>query len=123
MRLLISILFIASSLSTVAQSSSFKGQVKHCKTDASIPKAIVNMLMDDNSILAELTDEEGNFDFENIAPGRYTVIVSKSGFDVEIIRGIEIRKNKIHFQNVDLSAKSTKKVSRKNKNAGNCNTP
>ena len=50
-----------------------------------------------------MTDENGNFSFKNMAPGRYTLVCSFSGYETKVIE-TEVKKSKENFIDLNLSA-------------------
>src|ERR1044071_7342575 len=49
-----------------------------------------------------MTDSEGQFRFNNLLPGRYTLTVKKSGFKGVTLDGVEVQLNKTSTANVSL---------------------
>ena len=70
------------------------GSVRGNTTDASgaaIPKALVTLhSVDENTDVSTVSDDSGNFVFENLKPGHYTITASKEGFARAVVNQVEL---------------------------------
>jgi len=70
------------------------GSVRGTATDASgaaIPMAVVTLhSLDENTDASTLSDDGGNFDFENLKPGHYSITATKEGFARAIVNQVEL---------------------------------
>jgi len=77
----------------VSAQSTF-GSLRGTATDASgagIPKAVITLHgVDENTDTSTLSDDSGNFVFENLKPGHYSITASKEGFARAIVNQVEL---------------------------------
>ncbi len=70
------------------------GSLRGNTTDASgaaVPKASVALhSVDENTDVSTLSDDSGNFVFENLKPGHYTITASKEGFARAVVNQVEL---------------------------------
>ena len=70
------------------------GSVRGSTTDASgavISQAAVALhSVDENTDVSTLSDDSGNFAFENLKPGHYTISASKEGFARAVVNQVEL---------------------------------
>ena len=70
------------------------GSLRGNTTDASgaaIPKAVVALRsLDENTDVSTMSDDSGNFVFENLKPGHYTITASKEGFTRAVVNKVEL---------------------------------
>jgi len=90
-------LFLAWSRPTAAQESAVKGSLEGVVVDASeasVPGAQVTL---DGPVGSKttLTDNQGNFSFPLLIPGKYNVKVQKQGFKAVTMTGIEVLTNRV----------------------------
>ncbi len=57
----------------------------------------------DGTNFVAYTDFDGNFAFQGIFPGTYTVSTSLISYEKKIIKSIEVHQNEIHSLNVNLT--------------------
>jgi len=89
--------FLALSLPTAAQESAVKGTIDGVVVDssgASVPGAKVTLDGPEGSKTTN-TDNQGNFTFPLLIPGRYNVKAEKQGFKIVSISDIEVLTNRI----------------------------
>jgi hypothetical protein len=61
------------------------------QTGSFIPEAQVNLhSVDENSDFTATSDDHGNFAFENVKPGHYSVVATKEGFAKAIVGQVEL---------------------------------
>ena len=61
------------------------------QTGAAVPQAkVVLHSVDENADTTTTSDDQGNFAFENIKPGKYTLTASKEGFANGVVNGVEL---------------------------------
>ena len=74
------------------------------QTGAIIPGAQVNLRsLDENSQVATTSDSEGNFVFENLKPGHYSLTAAKQGFATALVDQIELAARQALRVDVKLS--------------------
>lgn len=88
--------------SLMAQSTgSIKGTVVDEKNAAMLFVPVA--LLDDSTIIASTTtDEKGDFTIKDIVPGRYDLKVSYTGYDIMILKDIEVSPVKIRYVNIKM---------------------
>ncbi len=61
------------------------------QTGGGVPQArVVLHSVDENADSTTTSDDQGNFAFENIKPGKYTLTASKDGFSNGVVNGVEL---------------------------------
>jgi hypothetical protein len=84
------IILFTSSLCAQSTFGSIRG-VTNDSTGAAIPGSAVTLKsLDQSAIKSAVSDSSGNFVFENLKPGKYTVSVAHSGFAVTNLTGIAL---------------------------------
>jgi len=72
------------------------------QSGSSVPQAQVNLhSVDENTDFAATSDDHGNFAFENIKPGHYSLAATKEGFSKAIVDKVEL----VARQNLRLDVK------------------
>jgi len=74
-------------------------------TDSSgqgVAQASVSMLNTDYSVLSDI---DGRYELAAIVPGAYSVMVSKWGYDAEVVSGITIRAKETSMRNFSLTSR------------------
>jgi hypothetical protein len=78
----------------VAHAQSTFGTIRGTTLDqsgSSIPQAHVSLhSVDENSDFEAISDDHGNFAFENVKPGHYSLVATKEGFAKAIIERVEL---------------------------------
>src|SRR5215210_6505481 len=79
----------------VAGAQEFRGSLTGKVTDpneAVVPGAEVSIKnIETNAVNTATTNEEGSYSFPLLAPGKYTLTVTREGFNTSVQEGIEIR--------------------------------
>jgi Carboxypeptidase regulatory-like domain/TonB-dependent Receptor Plug Domain len=91
------VLALIMSLPALAQESAVKGSVEGVVVDASggaVPGSKVTLEGPEGS-KSSFTDDQGNYMFPLLIPGRYNVKVEKQGFKLVSVTGIEVLTNKV----------------------------
>src|ERR1700690_3363577 len=86
------ILILLSARSTMGQSTfgSIRGTTLD-QTGSSIPQAqVIFHSVDENTDFTAISDDNGNFAFENVKPGHYSLKATKEGFAKAIVDKIEL---------------------------------
>jgi len=61
------------------------------QSGAAIPKAAITLhSLDENTNLMVVSDDSGNFAFENLKPGHYTITATKEGFAASAVNRLEL---------------------------------
>ena len=61
------------------------------ESGAAIPKAAITLhSLDENTNLMVVSDDSGNFAFENLKPGHYTITATKEGFAASAVNRLEL---------------------------------
>src|SRR5580692_5728401 len=97
------ILILLSARWTMGQSTfgSIRGTTLD-QSGSSVPQAQVNLhSVDENTDFAATSDDHGNFAFENIKPGHYSLAATKEGFSKAIVDKVEL----VARQNLRLDVK------------------
>ncbi len=85
---------VAVSLPATLSAQSTFGSLRGSTTDqsgASIPGATVTLhSLDENSNASSISDSSGNFVFENLKPGHYSITAAKEGFARAVVNQVEL---------------------------------
>ncbi|MGB9514972.1 MAG: carboxypeptidase regulatory-like domain-containing protein [Candidatus Acidiferrum sp.] len=91
---LFGLLVIMSPVATVTRAQSTFGSIRGTtvdQTNSFIPQVEVRLQsIDENSDFRTTSDDHGNFEFENIKPGQYSLSSSKEGFAEAIVDKVEL---------------------------------
>jgi len=86
-------IFLASLPANLAAQSTF-GSIRGSTMDqsgAAIPVAVLTLHnLDENADVSTLSDSGGNFIFENLKPGHYSITASKEGFAQAVVNQVEL---------------------------------
>lgn len=88
-------LFAFSSIVSLAQDAGgVKGKVRSPKGEG-IAAATVTARQNNEDVKSTTADSKGNFVLENLKPGTYNLVFSKSGYSSGVLYNVEVVKNKI----------------------------
>jgi hypothetical protein len=100
------LLILATPPATLSAQSTF-GTVRGTVLDQSggiIPLAQITLhSLDENSNVTVLSDDHGNFAFENLKPGHYTIRTAKEGFAIAVVNQLELTARQTLRVDVTLS--------------------
>jgi hypothetical protein len=108
-RLVVGVICVLASLGTAVGQSTFGSivGVVHDKTDAVVPGATVQIKdLADNSTHSMTSDENGSFQFVNLKPSRYEVLVHAEGFADFRVPSAELTARQALRVDVTLTIKS-----------------
>lgn len=98
----ISILLLGAGLCWSQSAGSLRGRVTD-PSGAAVPKARVRLINSaDHSERAALTDQQGSYNFSQIAPGAYRMVIDAQGFATYQKAGIELVANTPSTLNIEL---------------------
>ena len=81
------------------------------QSGAALPAALVTLhSVDENSNATAPSDEHGNFAFENIKPGRYSITASRDGFAKATVSEFELTARQILRVDVTLAVAAQAQV-------------
>jgi carboxypeptidase family protein len=81
------------------------------QTGGGVPQArVVLHSVDENADSTTTSDDQGNFAFENIKPGKYTLTASKDGFSNGVVNGVELAARQDLRLDVKLAVASVQQV-------------
>nr|MBA3899635.1 von Willebrand factor type A domain-containing protein [Bacteroidota bacterium] len=105
MKKLIILILLLQAVSAIAQSTSgsIKGIVLDKSNKEPIPFANVLLFKDTIQITGLSTDFDGNYFFETLDTGTFTIRVNYIGYQPTEIKGIRVMSEKISFLNIELS--------------------
>ncbi|MFP4416510.1 MAG: TonB-dependent receptor domain-containing protein [Chitinispirillaceae bacterium] len=78
------------------------GTVGDTATSGSIAKATVSLL---NTDYTAQTQADGSYQLKSIPPGTYSMMITKWGYETEVITGISVRAKETVYQNAFLSSR------------------
>lgn len=93
LRLILTSVFISSTLLANAQNGTIKGQIIDSLSNETVIGAIVTTA--ENASLGAQTDFDGNFEINNVKPGIYTIKSAYVGYKELIITGVEVKANQV----------------------------
>lgn len=104
--LLLSIAFFTFSALSFAQlgTGTIKGTVNDKDAGETMPFANVVLELNGNMVTGAATDIDGNYTIKSVAPGKYDLTASYSGYQSVKIANIVVNADRITFQNFDLTA-------------------
>ena len=105
--LLVAILVVAPFLLTAQLTQTIRGVVMDRYSEETIPSAKI-YLFGTNDTLKQLSDIDGNFRFENLSVGRYTLVASFAQYENVVMSNLEL----ISSKELVLELKMTEKVVR-----------
>lgn len=83
----------------VKYTGKISGVVLDTLTNLEVPFATVSLKREgrDKIINGTLSDENGKFDFQDVAPGKYDIEISFLGYDMKTITGVETTKKNLDY--------------------------
>src|ERR1700719_3947974 len=106
MKRLLSVLFFTLSFAVIANSQTFRGSINGTVTDpsgASVPAATVKATETATNIdHTTVTSSEGQFAFQDLPLGLYTVSVTASGFPTYTVDKVEVVAGQVYTLSIPL---------------------
>ncbi len=88
------ILAVANYAALAQNTSGLKGKVRSTK-GGGIASATVTLRQNGEDVKTTTADEDGNFVLENLKPGNYNLVFSKSGYSSGVMYNVEVKKKGI----------------------------
>ena len=92
---------LPASSQVIGQSGAIRGSVHDRDFDVPLSKAHVTLV---EALLATGTNTDGQFLFENVPPGTYTLSVTKDGYERQIVTNVVVPPGQIAEVHVDLES-------------------
>lgn len=106
-KLLFSLFFSLCLLQTYAQGVTVSGSVESLQDKSALPSAHAAITRTADAVtLNAVTDVEGRFRFERVAPGQYTLVINYIGFQ-RFSRNFEVINTAVNLGTLSLKAEST----------------
>src|SRR6476620_7551582 len=97
-----SLFLVPCSLLTAQNAQTVRGQVVDNESKATLPGVVVTLQQDSTVIKGCATDVDGNYRFEDVAVGRYSLCFKFVGYKALTIPGIIVTSGKEYIQNVEI---------------------
>lgn len=92
--ILLTALFVVSSVSVTAQTGGLKGKVRNSK-GSGIPSVTITARQDGKDIKAVQSDSKGNFVIQNLENGVYNLVFDSRGYSSSLLSNVEVKGNKL----------------------------
>jgi len=83
---------------------SLKGTISDAVSNEPIPFAAIVLKQNSKQIAGTASDFDGKYTIQNIAPGKYNVIVTVVGYNSKMVNDVVIEAQKVTFQDVAIEA-------------------
>lgn len=90
----LSVVFVISALSVLAQSGGIKGKVRNSKGNG-IASATITARQDGKDLRSVKSDGKGNFVLDGLRDGKYNFVFEAGGYGAGLLTNIEISKGKV----------------------------
>lgn len=99
LRIVICFLFFGGILNVFSQTGALKGRVVNVRTNEVIVAAIVQVEGTNNAVM---TNEEGEYEFKNLSPGFYHLLVSSLGFEKQRTSEVQVLGKQVSFLDISM---------------------
>ena len=98
---------IISSIIFAQSEGTIKGTVLNEKS-APMPYAPVAILQDSTIVASTLTDDNGEFAFKNLTPGKYNIKSVYSSYNTFLLEKVSVNPNQVRYVTINMTLSSTK---------------
>jgi hypothetical protein len=90
----ITVVFLVSSVSVLAQTGGLKGKIRTSKGDG-IANVVVTVRRDGKDVKTAKSDGKGNFTIQGLEAGSYNLVFDGKGYSSGLLQNVEVKKDKI----------------------------
>jgi outer membrane receptor protein involved in Fe transport len=101
-KIYLTLVCIAFSIASYAQSGGLQGTISDAKTNETLPATTVSVELNGAQAGASQTDIDGQYSIKPLVPGKYTIKVSLVGYAKQEIKGVVVSADKVTYVDIKL---------------------